>query len=268
MVRDVQLLLQQQHEQHQLQMQQLQQQLQEQQRQQLQQLREELLPQEREDRQPREEPLPQVQEMDRGEESKPPQTGDEVPPETLETLFEGLQRSISTQFREQQRAFNSRWEKERSRAEENGFCSDPEGLERADDSDGEQLSATEIERLAQAAFCECPLEIRDKLAVSQFVSSLANEEMKRMLRLGGFTSLRAAVIRALEIEAVESMANAPVTKKETSTKPVYSSERDSGRREMRRPVKRKLERQEMECWNCKEKGHMWRNCPKKRKEEF
>ncbi|XP_046142806.1 uncharacterized protein LOC123988073 [Osmia bicornis bicornis] len=135
---------------------------------------------------------------------------------------------------------------------------------------GESISdlATEIERLAQAAFCECPLEIRDKLAASQFVSSLANEEMKRMLWLGGFTSLRAAVIRALEIEAVESMANAPVTKKETFTKPVYSSERDSGRREMRRPVKRKLERQEMECWNCKEKGHMWRNCPKKRKEEF
>nr|XP_034195181.1 uncharacterized protein LOC117611356 [Osmia lignaria] len=306
--------------------------------------------------------------------------GDEVSPETLETLFEGLQRNISMQFREQQRDFNARWEKERSRAEEKqqeertassaiqkaleermaamessyqvlssnfqlflekfsatavrdgdreallvnpstsaglaipqpsppvsqqgvsgvsrnvsdlGYVLKPPkfegktnweefklqfeaiaGANRWDEPrkalalvaslegparsiltslsvekqtdfpalisalafrygtknfenlnyvkfqnykqrKGESISdlATEIERLAQAAFCECPLEIRDKLAASQFVSPLANEEMKRMLRLGGFTSLRAAVIRALEIEAVESMANASDIKK-------------------------------------------------------
>ncbi|XP_046145452.1 zinc finger protein 853-like [Osmia bicornis bicornis] len=63
LVRDVQLLLQQQNEQHQRQMQLLQQQLQQQQEQQLLQLREELLPQRGQVDLPREEPLPQEQEM-------------------------------------------------------------------------------------------------------------------------------------------------------------------------------------------------------------
>ena len=64
--------------------------------------------------------------------------------------------------------------------------------------------ATEVERLAHVTFGDCPTEIRDKLAASQFISCLASEEMKRTLRLGGFTSLGATVLRAQEIETVES----------------------------------------------------------------
>ncbi|XP_076660385.1 uncharacterized protein LOC143363724 [Halictus rubicundus] len=88
---------------------------------------------------------------------------------------------------------------------------------------GESISelAAEIERLAQAAFGECPYESRDKLAASQFVAALANEEMKRILRLGGFTSLRAAVIRALEIEAVESVTETSYSSQNNRYKPYY-----------------------------------------------
>ncbi|XP_046145892.1 mediator of RNA polymerase II transcription subunit 25-like [Osmia bicornis bicornis] len=72
-VRDIQLMLQQQEENHLRQMQLLQQQLQQQQQQQLQQLREELLPQQREGPRSSVEPLPQVQGMDaKQEEAKPP----------------------------------------------------------------------------------------------------------------------------------------------------------------------------------------------------
>ena len=69
--------------------------------------------------------------------------------------------------------------------------------------------ATKIERLAQSAFADCPAETRDKLAASQFVTALSSSVMQRELRLGGFTSLRAAVTRALEIEAVEAMSRGP-----------------------------------------------------------
>ncbi|XP_076660208.1 uncharacterized protein LOC143363524 [Halictus rubicundus] len=88
---------------------------------------------------------------------------------------------------------------------------------------GESISelAAEIERLAQAAFGECPYESRDKLAASQFVAALANEEMKRILRLGGFTSLRAALIRALEIEAVESVTETSYSSQNNRYKPYY-----------------------------------------------
>ena len=62
------------------------------------------------------------------------------------------------------------------------------------------------ERLAHAAFSDCSIKTRDRLAASQFISSLANEEMKRMLKLGGFTNLRAALVRAFYIEAVDSIS--------------------------------------------------------------
>ena len=62
---------------------------------------------------------------------------------------------------------------------------------------GQSISdlAMKVERLAHATFGDCPIKTRDRLAASQFVSSLTNEEMKRMLRLGGFTNLRAALVR-------------------------------------------------------------------------
>ena len=60
-----------------------------------------------------------------------------------------------------------------------------------------------MEKLAHVIFGDCPTEIRE-LAASQFICTLANEEMKRTLRLGGFTSLGTTVLRAQEIEVVES----------------------------------------------------------------
>ena len=61
-----------------------------------------------------------------------------------------------------------------------------------------------MERPAHVPFGDCPSEIRNKLATSQFISSLADEELKRTLRLGVIKCLSATVLRAQEIEAVES----------------------------------------------------------------
>ncbi|XP_076247766.1 uncharacterized protein LOC143187432 [Calliopsis andreniformis] len=73
---------------------------------------------------------------------------------------------------------------------------------------GESLTslAREVERLAGAAFPECPAETRDKLAASQFITALESDEVRRSLRLSGFASLGAVVYRALEVEAVEALA--------------------------------------------------------------
>ena len=77
--------------------------------------------------------------------------------------------------------------------------------------------------MAHATFGDCPIKTRDKLAASQFISSLANEEIKQTLRLGGFTNLWAALVRALEIEAVESVSQ-PLHQNEARTRyPPFSN---------------------------------------------
>ncbi|CAK9821266.1 hypothetical protein ANTRET_LOCUS30 [Anthophora retusa] len=119
---------------------------------------------------------------------------------------------------------------------------------------GESISplAAEIERLAQAAFADCPAEARDKLAASQFVSALASEEVKRALRLGSFVSLRAAVTRALEMEAVEAMAG---LRKDAVA-------RDKPSDFVKEPPE-KRRRAERTCWTCGGTGHFQRDCGKK-----
>ena len=81
--------------------------------------------------------------------------------------------------------------------------------------------ATKIERLAQSAFAECPAETRDKLSASQFVTALSSSVMQRELRLGGFTSLRAAVTRALEIEAVARVSRSPAVESLTTVQRMH-----------------------------------------------
>ena len=128
--------------------------------------------------------------------------------------------------------------------------------------------AAKIERLAQSAFADCPAETRDKLAASQFVTALSSSVMQRELRLGGFTSLRAAVTRALEIEAVEAMSRGSSAE---------SRERHSEKRKAkptdnfgRFPAKQRRsgipEDQTNEpprlpkCWLCGKTGHLQKDC--------
>ena len=132
--------------------------------------------------------------------------------------------------------------------------------------------AMEVERLAHATFGDCPIEIRDRLAASQFVSSLADEEMKRALRLGSFANLRAALVSALEIEAVESISQPPrQNRAHTRSPPFFNKYRSrrmdnavfgkSPKTNQKRTAGRSFAKPRLECWNCGEIGHLQRNCP-------
>ncbi|XP_076228103.1 uncharacterized protein LOC143175060 [Nomia melanderi] len=98
--------------------------------------------------------------------------------------------------------------------------------------------------------------------------------MKRALRLGGFASLRAAVIRALEIEAVESTSEVTAdevrvlksvprvfecnaaregTSQDDRPDMTYRS-RTRWQGSSKRPEKQK------ECWVCGKSGHFQRDC--------
>ena len=124
--------------------------------------------------------------------------------------------------------------------------------------------ATKVERLAHVTFGDCPTEIRDKLAASQFISSLANEEMKRTLKLSGFTSLGTTVLRAQKIEAVESDLR-PSLQNEARSRPPLPFNRNPSRgkvtrkRSTRTNDERSTDRSS-KCWRCGKIGHLERDC--------
>ena len=137
---------------------------------------------------------------------------------------------------------------------------------------GQSISdlAMKVERLAHATFGDCPIKTRDRLAASQFVSSLTNEEMKRMLRLGGFTNLRAALVRDrsrfhnfLVKMRPSPFFNSYPPKRNGQCRIKESPGTDQGRTARCSFVERPLK-----CWRCGKIRHLERNCfTKKKKEE-
>ena len=129
-----------------------------------------------------------------------------------------------------------------------------------------------MERLTHVTFGDCPMEIRDKLAAFQFISSLANEEMKRTLRLGGFTCLGATVLRALEIEAVE-LVSRPSLQNEARSRPPLPFNRNPSRgkvirKESTRTNDERSTDRSLKCWRCGRIEHLERDCfAKKRKND-
>lgn len=70
---------------------------------------------------------------------------------------------------------------------------------------GENLAAlgSDIERLSRLAYPECSYAVRDKIACAQFISAIANEFVKRTLKLEkGVISLKTAIERAKAIKVI------------------------------------------------------------------
>jgi len=70
---------------------------------------------------------------------------------------------------------------------------------------GENIASfgSDIEKLSQLAYPECPDSIRDKVACAQFVSVLSDGFVKRTLQLEGAISLRIAIERAKAIKLIQ-----------------------------------------------------------------
>ncbi|XP_032663763.1 uncharacterized protein LOC116840729 [Odontomachus brunneus] len=54
----------------------------------------------------------------------------------------------------------------------------------------------DLERLSRKAYPECSLEVREKIACSQFIAALSDGFVKRTLQVEGISSLRVAIERA------------------------------------------------------------------------
>jgi len=67
----------------------------------------------------------------------------------------------------------------------------------------EATLGSDIERLSQLAYPECPHHIRDKIACAQFVTALSDRFVRRTLQLEGITSLKMAVQRAMAVKVIQ-----------------------------------------------------------------
>ncbi|CAC5411257.1 unnamed protein product [Mytilus coruscus] len=70
-----------------------------------------------------------------------------------------------------------------------------------------------LKRLAAHAFPAIPLNIRESLIIEQYISGLANPELKRHVQFSHPTTLDRAISLALEFEAFEGSQTSPMIKK-------------------------------------------------------
>ncbi|KAL0130244.1 hypothetical protein PUN28_002082 [Cardiocondyla obscurior] len=70
--------------------------------------------------------------------------------------------------------------------------------------EGEDFASfgTELERLSQLAYPECPYKVQDKIACAQFISALLDGRVKRTLQLEGISSLKKAIERSKVIGTI------------------------------------------------------------------
>lgn len=65
----------------------------------------------------------------------------------------------------------------------------------------------EIKKLSRLAFPSTPIETRDRISCSQFIRGLKNRKIQYQLRFERITSLRLAVERATELDAIDRTLN-------------------------------------------------------------
>ncbi|KYN21898.1 hypothetical protein ALC57_05716 [Trachymyrmex cornetzi] len=147
---------------------------------------------------------------------------------------------------------------------------------------GENIAAfdSDIERLARLAY---PDLMRDKIACAQFVSSLSDGFVKRVLQMEGVTYLRIAIERAKAVQLIQGTCFE--NKRENNfylenKKRKFFNDKKSKQLEINKGKEDIMERSndinknrnffknkngkvrnKKECWECGKEGHFRSECP-------
>lgn len=154
--------------------------------------------------------------------------------------------------------------------------------------------AEDVERLTRLAYPDATEAMIEVLAKDQFIDSLPEEDMRLRIRQSRPESLRKALEAALELESYQLASKQrsrmvrevrledPRDPKRPRQQPSLEDREDllqqlittlkkcfqssNPGRHQRRPPRRRdgqTDRSHITCWNCKEKGHLRRDCQKK-----
>ncbi|KYN11271.1 hypothetical protein ALC57_16583 [Trachymyrmex cornetzi] len=152
---------------------------------------------------------------------------------------------------------------------------------------GESIASlgSDVERLSQSAYPECPDIVRDKIACAQFVSALSDGFVKRTLQMEGITSLRVAIERAKTIKLIQENSfqhrnennfsregkkgeNFRFKKEEKDQDKDADKDKEkkfnkNGFKKSEKGIDFKKFRKEngKECWECGKEGHFRSECP-------
>lgn len=125
----------------------------------------------------------------------------------------------------------------------------------------------DLERLCRRAYPECAVDVRERIACSQFVSALTDGFVKRTLQLEGVTALRAAIERAKAIRIIHE--NSFSGRRDGGNGGTSSEQGDAKGERRRDPGNKRGDAKgngarapaKKECWQCGAEGHFRAECP-------
>ncbi|GBN44532.1 hypothetical protein AVEN_273601-1 [Araneus ventricosus] len=89
-----------------------------------------------------------------------------------------------------------------------------------------QVLAAHVERLISLAYAECPLDVRESIAVEFFVDALRDEETQLSKRLMDFTDLKSALTYSMKIETAKTASKISLHARSIETEDDIWKERD------------------------------------------
>ncbi|GBM01572.1 hypothetical protein AVEN_220557-1 [Araneus ventricosus] len=138
---------------------------------------------------------------------------------------------------------------------------------------GESLRvlAADVERFMSLAYAECPLDVRESLAVQFFFDAIRDEETQLSTRLMDFTDLKSALTYSMKFESAKTASKISIHARSTETDDDTWKERDDKFEFLLKALEKLVDSLAAEqnaprrnrnliCWKCFKKGHVQRAC--------
>ncbi|GFW30483.1 retrovirus-related Pol polyprotein from transposon 412 [Trichonephila clavipes] len=132
-----------------------------------------------------------------------------------------------------------------------------------------QELATDVERLSHLAFSDCPTEVREVLALQNFIDGVRDPEIQKALRMVDLKDLKGALVFAMKFEAAQQATRKDrhpiraVNESDTSNSSVERLERQmrSFLNRVESLMSQKADgKKTLKCWTCGREGHLQRSC--------
>ncbi|GBO10561.1 hypothetical protein AVEN_49263-1, partial [Araneus ventricosus] len=121
------------------------------------------------------------------------------------------------------------------------------------------------------AYAECPLDIRESLAVQFFVDAIRDEETQLSTRLMDFTDLKSALAYSMKFESAKTASKISIHARSIETEDDTWKERDDKFESLLKALEKlvnslvaeqdtPLRNPNVTSWKCFKKGHVQRAC--------